>query len=143
MGAFVPYKRGTANSISSGHNSTPNNQSHIVSKCLVVRGFALHVSIDQIKQYINSIAGSNVKLLNEPIFINRKSSMVRTVVLEMDNNEFQRLSQENFWHHTLKIREFQGQRWWKNSFSPQSSRNSNAIAGGFSPGFSPVRMTWQ
>ena len=89
---------------------------YLDSKCLVVSRVNRDTSKSQFQNYINSIAGKNIKILNCRNLA-KDYSRWRTVAIELCDEDYSILSNQDLWDSELRIKDFVGRRFWHNKAS--------------------------
>ena len=103
--------RGTASdSIKSLANKKPL---HYENKILVIHGIDPDMKMEVFKSKINENAGRRIHFLHNPVILSKKVQRSRTVALELNNEDFELLFNPHLWHHSNRISEFTGHKFWR------------------------------
>ena len=102
-----------------GHSSDPQRSltahkpTFLKNKCLVIKGVGNNLNIPQIYDKINRIAGKKIQYLHKPVILSKSTQLNRTMVFELNEEDYDILSNENMWDNTVKVAEFVGNRFWR------------------------------
>ena len=125
------YRCGTASDPQK--SLTANKPMFWNNKCLVIKGIANNINVSQIYEKINKIAGKKIQYLHQPVILSKMTQHNRTMVFELNEEDYGILSNENIWDNTVKVAEFVGNRFWRKNnvkYTPTQMKNS-------------VRDSWQ
>ena len=125
------YRCGTASDPQK--SLTANKPMFWNNKCLVIKGIANNINVSQIYEKINKIADKKIQYLHQPVILSKMTQHNRTMVFELNEEDYGILSNENIWDNTVKVAEFVGNRFWRKNnvkYTPTQMKNS-------------VRDSWQ
>ena len=94
---------------------------YLEGKCLVVSRVKSDSTKVEFINYINSIAGKNVKFLSSPRNVAKEYSNWRTIEIEISDEDYQILSNPEIWDSELRIKDFVGRRYWHNKASTMTA----------------------
>ena len=106
---------------------------YLEGKCLVVSQVKSDSTKVEFINYINSIAGKNVKFLSSPRNLAKDYSNWRTIAIEISDEDYQILSNSEIWDSKLRIKDFIGRRYWHNKASTMTANQRK----------SAVYQSWQ
>ena len=106
-----------------------NNNSHFLNnKCLVIKGIGKQLGMGQLKHEINVIAGRRINYLYDPVILSKITQNTRTIVFELNEGDYDILSNPQLWDNTVKVAEFVGNRFWrKNNAKYSHTQMSNLV----------------
>ena len=124
----APYKHG--NAASNGQNMVTQKPMYKKNKCLVIRGLRKDASETECVNYIDKTAGRKIDLLHMAI-LSREYSPWLTIAIELNDTDYELLSDCNIWEKSIAIRDYVGWRSWHGKrLAPHEIKNS-------------VRMSWE
>ena len=80
-------------------------------KCLVIQGLKKGISREQCLNLINNTAGKNINVLHIQI-LSKGYSPWLTVAIEIEDNDYDILSDISIWSNHIAIRDYVGWRFW-------------------------------
>ena len=83
----------------------------VKNKCLVIQGLRKGLSQKQFLDFINDAAGKEVNISHIQI-LSKEYAPWMTVALEMDNENYEILSDISIWDNSIGIRDYVGWRYW-------------------------------
>ena len=113
------YKKGKGDS--SLNSIAAKRPKYLEGKCLVVSRVKSDSTKTEFMNYINSIAGKNVKFLSTPRNLAKDYSNWRTIAIEISDEDYQILSNPEIWDSQLRIKDFIGRRYWHNKASTMTA----------------------
>ena len=81
------------------------------NKCLVISGLRKDASREDCLQYINKTVNRNINVLHIEILA-REYSPWLTIAVELNETDYELLSNINLWEKAIRIRDFIGWRFW-------------------------------
>ena len=102
-----------------------NKTSFLNNKCLVIKGIGKHLDENQIKRKINSIAQRDIGFLFDPVILSKTTQTNRTIVFELNEDDYATLSNPDIWDSTVQVAEFAGTRWWRKNNSKYTPRQKS------------------
>ena len=105
----APYRRGNADNTES--NMVMKKPTFMKNKCLVISGLRKDASREDCLQYINKTVNRNINVLHIEILA-REYSPWLTIAVELNETDYELLSNINLWEKAIRIRDFIGWRFW-------------------------------
>ena len=75
------------------------------------------ITMKEVQDYENNKVGKSIQFLHEPINLAYEYSSWRTIAIELSDNDYELLSKPEIWPSDTTLRDFTGQRWWRNKAS--------------------------
>ena len=129
----MPYASGKGGPMIAGNKSITAPPRPQPNKCLVVAGVDPDRTMDEFTSAINAeskrLGGNDIDFKHIEL-ISDKESKYMTVAIELNDEDFAKLSDVNFWDPQLRIKRFLGWRWWKGEkkktpkSTPEQRRNA-------------------
>ena len=112
----APYHKGTGGidgSLRLAYTKPP----HMQNKALVISGFNRNIQESTFKQIVNERAEREIefKYIQR---LDRTFSKWGTVVIELNDKDYETLSNLDFWEADMKIRQWKGLRFWRDETRP-------------------------
>ena len=113
------YKKGTgAAMVHDGMSATPARPEHMDNKCIVISRLRKDMSRVQFQAMIDATADRKIDYRHMES-LSKEYSTWRTVAIELNQQDYDTLSNPNFWDPQLRIREFVGHKHWRGEFKPR------------------------
>ena len=122
---IAQYKKGKATE--SGFTIASKRPDYLDNKCIVISKVERNITIPQLQKYINERAGRHIKFLYEPQNLAKNYSKWRTIAIELNNSDYELLSNPDFWSTNIRFADYIGRRFWRNNaskMSPNDRRSS-------------------
>ena len=117
----APYVHGKGSAMNHDGKSMsirPRSRPECLSnECLVVAGLNPELNIDEFKAGIINKAGYDIDFKFIQI-LSREDQWYLTVAIELNETDYKKLFDANFWDPHCHIRKFLGQRWWREELMP-------------------------
>ena len=127
----APYKRG--NAATTDHNMVMQKPTFMKNKCLVISGLRKNASREECLEYIDKTANRKIDVLHIEILA-REYSPWLTIAVELNETDYELLTDINLWNKNIRIRDFIGWRFWHGErpkkLAPHQIKGS-------------VRMSWE
>ena len=118
----VPYQKGTATAMQGVSIARPKSEI-VENKALVVSGMPTDINGARMKKYIDAKAARAVELL-KVVRLDREHAGWAAVVIELNDNDYNLLSNPDFWEEDVYIRAWTGPRFWRRKFiKPHERKN--------------------
>ena len=96
----------------------------LTNKCLVVAGLNPELDVEEFKAEINNKAEYDIDFKYIQI-LSREDQWYLTVAIELNEADYNKLYDENFWDPHCHIRKFMGRRWWREELmAPRQPRKT-------------------
>ena len=128
---FGQYKKGKSNVTQ--NSIAVERPSYLDSHCLVVSRVEKETTKQQFVEYINKIAGKTVEFLSTPRNLAKDYAHWRTIAIELRNEDYAILSNLDIWDSKLRIKPFEGRRFWDSKASTMTAKERK----------SSVYQSWQ
>ena len=113
----LTYKRGTGTLATTGTSLAPAKPEYLKYKVLVVHGIDKSVTKQRLQDVINEKAGKSITL-HHIAPLHRELSWCATLAIELSDEDYDMLSQQDFWEERIKIRQWLGWRFWRSEKRP-------------------------
>ena len=110
LSSVSPYQRGKSDAPASDI-VMQRRPKFMENKCLVMQGLRKGISHNQCIDYIKKTAGRDVNVLHLEI-LSREYSPWMTVAIELNEEDYDVLSNINIWENSIGIRDYVGWRHW-------------------------------
>ena len=123
---IVQYKKGTGTS--NNNSIAAKRPSYFDNKCIVISRVDKDTTMSEFQSNINQKAGRNIQFLHKPINLAKDYASWRTIAIELNDNDYELMSNPEFRDSGILLKDYVGRRWWRNQASNLSStQRQNAM----------------
>ena len=108
LSSVAPYRRGKA--VGASSSTVMRRPFSMENKCMVIQGLN-RITKDQFFKFIKDTAGKEINILHVEV-LSKGNSPWMTVAIELNEEDYNHLSNMDLWDQSIGIRDYVGWRFW-------------------------------